>query len=126
MTKEKEIQILQSLKGDTYFAQMFGDDIDMMCENISVDFPIESGCKFNTKAEILQKELKEQKQQAKQEALDFAYDIILAFHEGDGVRDKVYQTIESRIGIDEMIKFKHSQKIELSDTEINYLVDKLR
>ena len=31
MTKEKEIQILQSLKGDTYFAQMFGDDIDRMC-----------------------------------------------------------------------------------------------
>ena len=105
---------------------MFGDDIDRMCENISVDFAIECGCKFNTKAEILQKELKEQKQQAKQEALDFAYDIILAFHEGDGVRDKVYQTIESRIGIDEMIKFKHSQKIELSDTEINYLVGKLR
>lgn len=126
MTKEKEIQILQSLKGDTYFAQMFGDDIDRMCENISVDFPIESGCKFNAKAEVLQKELNDLKKQAKQEALDFAYDIILAFHEGDDVRDKVYQTIESRIGIDEMIKFKHSQKIELSDTEINYLVGKLR
>lgn len=126
MTKEKEIQILQSLKGDTYFAQMFGDDIDRMCENISVDFPIESGCKFNTKAEVLQKELKEQKEQAKQEALDFAFGIILDFREGNGVRDKVYQTIESRIGIDEMIKFKHSQKIELSDTEINYLVGKLR
>lgn len=126
MTKEKEIQILQSLKGDTYFAQMFSDDIDRMCENISVDFPIDSGCKFNAKAEVLQKELKDLKKQAKQEALDFAYDIILAFHEGDGVRDKVYQTIESRIGIDEMIKFKHSQKIELSDTEINYLVGKLR
>lgn len=126
MTKEKEIQILQSLKGDTYFAQMFGDDIDRMCENIRVDFAIESGCKFNTKAVVLQKELKEQKEQAKQEALDFAYGIILAFREGDGVRDKVYQTIESRIGIDEMIKFKHSQKIELSDTEINYLVGKLR
>lgn len=126
MTKEKEIQILQSLKGDTYFAQMFGDDIDRMCENISVDFPIERGCKFNTKAEVLQKELKEQKEQAKQEALDFAFGIILDFREGNGVRDKVYQTIESRIGIDEMIKFKHSQKIELSDTEINYLVGKLR
>lgn len=126
MTKEKEIQILQSLKGDTYFAQMFGDDIDRMCENISVDFPIESGCKFNIKAEVLQKELKEQKEQAKQEALDFAFGIILDFREGNGVRDKVYQTIESRIGIDEMIKFKHSQKIELSDTEINYLVGKLR
>lgn len=63
MTKEKEIQILQSLKGDTYFAQMFGDDIDKMCENISVDFAIESGCKFNAKAEVLQKELQEQKKQ---------------------------------------------------------------
>lgn len=126
MTKEKEIQILQSLKGDTYFAQMFGDDIDKMCENISVDFAIESGCKFNAKAEVLQKELQEQKKQAKQEALDFAFGIILDFREGNGVRDKVYQTIESRIGIDEMIKFKHSQQIELSDTEINYLVGKLR
>lgn len=126
MTKEKEIQILQSLKGDTYFAQMFGDDIDKMCENISVDFAIESGCKFNAKAEVLQKELQEQKKQAKQEALDFAYDIILAFHEYDSVHDRVYQIIESRIGIDELIKFKHSQKIELSDTEINYLVGKLR
>lgn len=126
MTKEKEIQILQSLKGDTYFAQMFGDDIDRMCENISVDFPIESDCKFNTKAEVLQKELKEQKQQAKQDALDFAYDIILAFQEGENVCDRVHQVVESRIGIDEMIKFKHSQKIELSDTEINYLVGKLR
>ena len=126
MTKEKEIQILQSLKGDTYFAQKFGDDIDRMCENISVDFAIESGCKFNAEVAVLQKELKEQKQQAKQEALDFAYDIILALREGDGVRDKVYQTIESRIGIDEIIKFKHWQKIELSDTEINYLVGKLR
>lgn len=126
MTKEKEIQILQSLKGDTYFAQKFGADIDTMCYNIENDFAIECGCTFNKEAGVLQKELKEQKQQAKQEALDFAYDIILAFHEGDGVRDKVYQTIESRIGIDEMIKFKHSQKIELSDTEINYLVGKLR
>lgn len=34
MTKEKEIQILQSLKGDTYFSQKFGADIDTMCENI--------------------------------------------------------------------------------------------
>ena len=58
--------------------------------------------------------------------MDFAFGIILDFREGNGVRDKVYQTIESRIGIDEMIKFKHSQKIELSDTEINYLVGKLR
>ena len=30
MTREQEIQILQSLKGDTYFAQKYGQDIDQM------------------------------------------------------------------------------------------------
>ena len=44
MEKVKEIELLQSLKGDTYFAQLFGDEqIDAMCENIRNDFPIERG-----------------------------------------------------------------------------------
>jgi hypothetical protein len=44
MQKEKEIEILQSLKGDTYFAELFGDEqIDAMCENIRNDYPIECG-----------------------------------------------------------------------------------
>lgn len=43
MTKEKEIALLQELKGDTYFAQFFGSDIDTMCENIRRDYPIEFG-----------------------------------------------------------------------------------
>lgn len=44
MEKVKEIELLQSLKGDTYFAQLFGDkQIDAMCENIRNDFPIEYG-----------------------------------------------------------------------------------
>lgn len=44
MEKAKEIELLQSLKGDTYFAQFFGDEqIDTMCENIKDDFPIELG-----------------------------------------------------------------------------------
>lgn len=44
MEKVKEIELLQSLKGDTYFAQLFGDEqIDAMCENIRNDFPIEHG-----------------------------------------------------------------------------------
>lgn len=44
MEKVKEIELLQSLKGDTYFAQLFGDNqIDAMCENIRNDFPIEHG-----------------------------------------------------------------------------------
>lgn len=44
MEKVKEIELLQSLKGDTYFAQLFGDEqIDAMCENIRNDYPIECG-----------------------------------------------------------------------------------
>lgn len=44
MEKVKEIELLQSLKGDTYFAQLFGDEqIDAMCENIRNDYPIEYG-----------------------------------------------------------------------------------
>lgn len=41
MTKKEEIDVLQSLKGDTYFAQFFGSkDIDQMCQNINNDFPL--------------------------------------------------------------------------------------
>ena len=44
MEKVKEIELLQSLKGDTYFAQLFSDQqIDAMCENIKKDYPIELG-----------------------------------------------------------------------------------
>lgn len=44
MTREQEIRTLQSLKGNTYFAQYFGEeDIDTMCENIKNDHPIEIG-----------------------------------------------------------------------------------
>ena len=47
MEKVKEIELLQSLKGDTYFAQLFGDEqIDAMCQNIRNDFPIECGLKL--------------------------------------------------------------------------------
>lgn len=56
MTKQEEIDILQSLKGDTYFAQFFGSkDIDQMCQNINNDFAIEGGCGFNQKAEALER-----------------------------------------------------------------------
>ena len=124
MTKEKEIQILQSLKGDTYFAQMFGDDIDRMCENISMDIAIECGCKFNTKAEILQKELKDLKEKAKTEMLLFACGIVEALSENNIEGAMTYA--EKQVGIEEIIKFKHSNNIGLPEKEISYLVSKLK
>lgn len=123
MTKQEEISILQSLKGDTYFAQIFGDDIDKMCENISVDFVIESGCKFFAKIDALQKALDKQKKHAEKTLLSFAHEIIIALDKGSDAT--VYQSVEGVIGIEEIIKFKHSQNMKLSDREINYLVGKL-
>lgn len=45
MDKKQEIEILQSLKGNTYFANFFGShDIDQMCNNIKNDFGLEYCC----------------------------------------------------------------------------------
>ncbi len=44
MTAQEEIDILQSLKVDTYFSQVFKPDTnDAMCDNIRKDFPIDCG-----------------------------------------------------------------------------------
>lgn len=44
MDASQEIKVLQSLKEDTYFAQVFKPDtIDAMCENIRRDFMIDCG-----------------------------------------------------------------------------------
>lgn len=123
MTRKEEIKVLQSLKGDTYFAQKFGQDVDQMCQNISNDFPIELGCQFNAKEESLQEQLKAQQAAANDIFMSFAHDIILAM---SGCDDEIYQTVKGYIGIDEIIKFKHSQGIDLNDDEITYLVNKLK
>ena len=44
MNRQEEIKVLQSLKEDTYFAQVFKPDtIDAMCRNIENDFPLDCG-----------------------------------------------------------------------------------
>lgn len=123
MTRQEEIKTLQSLKGDTYFAQKFGQDIDQMCQNISNDFPIELECQFAAKEKALQEQLKAQQAASKDRLLSFAHDIILAM---SGCDDEIYQTVEGYIGKDEIIKFKHSQGIDLNDDEVDYLVKKLK
>ncbi len=122
MTKLEEIKILQSLKGDTYFAQEFGSDIDKMCENIKNDYPIELGCQYAAKSEVLQEQLKAQQAASKDRLLSFAHDIIYNMDDCD---DELYDTVKGYVGIDEIIKFKHSQNMELNDKEIDYLVKML-
>ena len=70
MTVTHEIEQLQSLKFDTYFAQVFSEEvIDAMCDNIRKDFPIDCGVdifenchaaiKARTEAKIIKGQLDE-------------------------------------------------------------------
>ena len=55
-TRAWEINLLQQLKGDTYFGQVFSNEaIDTMCDNIKNDFMIGLGVDVFAKAEQVRK-----------------------------------------------------------------------
>lgn len=126
MTKQEEIDILQSLKGDTYFAQFFGiKDIDQMCQNISNDFAIEGGCGFSQKAEALERINEDLKKEFHQKIHDLGMDLIKILDKGFD-EDAIYQLVEGEVGIDAIIKFKRKNDLSLTDKEIDYMVSKLK
>ena len=125
MTKQEEIDILQSLKGDTYFAQFFGSkDIDQMCQNINNDFAIEGGCRFSQKAEALERINADLKKEIQQKIYDLGMELIKDLDKGFD-EDAIYQLVKGEIGVDAIIKFKRKNDLELTDKEIDYLVSKL-
>lgn len=125
MTKQEEIDILQSLKGDTYFAQFFGSkDIDQMCQNINNDFAIEGGCGFNQKAEALERINTDLKKEIQQKIYDLGMELIKDLDKGFD-EDAIYQLVKGEVGVDAIIKFKRKNDLELTDKEIDYLVSKL-
>ena len=125
MTKQEEIDILQSLKGDTYFAQFFGSkDIDQMCQNINNDFAIEGGCGFYQKAEALERINADLKKEIQQKIYDLGMELIKVLDKGFD-EDAIYHLVEDEVGIDAIIKFKRKNDLELTDKEIDYLVYKL-
>lgn len=126
MTKQEEIDILQSLKGDTYFAQFFGSkDIDQMCQNISNDFAIEGGCGFSHKAEALERINEDLKKEFHQKIHDLGMELIKILDKGFD-EDAIYQLVEGEVGIDAIIKFKRKNDLSLTDKEIDYMVSKLK
>ena len=125
MTKQEEIDILQSLKGDTYFAHFFGSkDIDQMCQNINNDFAIEGGCGFNQKAEALERINADLKKEIQQKIYDLGMELIKDLDKGFD-EDAIYQLVKGEVGVDAIIKFKRKNDLELTDKEIDYLVSKL-
>lgn len=125
MTKQEEIDILQSLKGDTYFAQFFGSkDIDQMCQNINNDFAIEGGCGFNQKAEALERINADLKKEIQQKIYDLGMELIKDLDKGFD-EDAVYQLVEGEVGIDAIIKFKRKNNLDITDKELDYMISKL-
>ena len=125
MTKQEEIDILQSLKGDTYFAQFFGSkDLDQMCQNINNDFAIEGGCRFSQKAEALERINADLKKEIQQKIYDLGMELIKDLDKGFD-EDAIYQLVKGEVGVDAIIKFKRKNDLKLTDKEIDYLVSKL-
>lgn len=116
MTKEQEIQILQSLKGDTYFAQFFGEDIDTMCNNISNDFPIEMGCKFNAKREEFANRMKAVRDEHREMMHNIA-EYLVETEDINGTADKL-------VGMMNVIKIKRKLEIKLNQDEIDFLIER--
>ena len=125
MTKQEEIDILQSLKGNTYFAQFFGSkDIDQMCQNINNDFAIEGGCGFYQKAEALERINADLKKEIQQKIYDLGMELIKDLDKGFD-EDAIYQLVKGEVGVDAIIKFKRKNDLKLTDKEIDYMVSKL-
>lgn len=121
MDRKQEIEVLQSLKGDTYFAQFFGGlDIDLMCENIKNDFPIELGCQFNQKAAQIEKERRDQ-QLKNIERIDNLVRAMIDSCQGD-MNDQMYESLVNEVGKLFIIKYKRHQGYPLTDKEIDYMI----
>lgn len=124
MDKETEIKHLQALgNGDTYFAQFFSkSDIERMEQNIKNDFPIELGCTFVAKADVLTKKLKETVATAAQEKFDTAVAIFSAYSD-DEVPEPMVGILQDLCGSPlRYIEAKVAANVPPTREEVEYLI----
>lgn len=141
MEAKKEIGLLQALKEDTYFAQVFKPEvIDAMCENIRKDFPIDCGVDmFENSTSLLKakqenKTLKGQLQEMENEIEDLHeqrqkmadYLIRHLFESSNPSTDQEIESyLDDHIGRKEIIKRKIKIGINLSSTDQEWLLNNL-
>lgn len=123
MEKVKEIELLQSLKGDTYFAQLFGDQqIDAMCENIKNDHPIELGLNLFESSLVAKEnaELKKQLADCMKRAKDVASNLISKANEHS---DSILEDFAAYlVGSKEYLVLKLRLALPLSEKDRDTLV----
>lgn len=123
-TKQDEIDVLQSLKGDTYFSQYFtNEDIDQMCENIRNDFAIECGCNFSKKETVLNQCLKKEREASKERLKSFAFLGIDLFKER--IDEEYIAYLTEFVPMKDIINYQRKNGYPLIECEIDYLVGEL-
>ena len=118
MEKVKEIELLQSFKGDTYFAQLFGDkQIDAMCENIKNDYPIELGLNFFEGSSVAKEnaELKKRLADIKHDKWDLATNLL--FKAGEHPDNMLEDIAVHLIGYKECLTIKLQSGLPLSEDD---------
>lgn len=141
MTATQEIELLQSLKGDTYFAQVFKPEtIDAMCENIRKDFPIDcdvnifENCHEATKARSEVRILKgllderenevEDLRQQKDTMVDFLIDQASTSSDSS-TKKQIYEKAAEIIGDKEVIRRKIKFGYSLNNHDLDWLLNNL-
>ena len=123
MEKAKEIELLQSLKGDTYFAQLFGDEqIDAMCQNIRNDFPIECGLKLFQASPVAKENAKLKSQVAQLQQVDETVAKTLLYKANEHLDDALGDLAECLIGHNKCLTMKLRLVLPLSEDDRDELI----
>lgn len=141
MTKTEEIKVLQSLKGDTYFAQVFPSKvIDQMCENIKMDFAPDCGIETfeyslaaqSWKAKYIESDERAKGLQSENESLKRTNNELLemlvtsSLSAGWKYDSKEYKQIVSLVGQKYIILAKIKRGNALTEEEKEYLTNNLK
>lgn len=123
MDKAKEIELLQSLKGDTYFAQLFGNEqIDDMCQNIRNDFPIECGLKLFQESPVARENAKLKSQVAQLQQVNETVAKTLLYKANEHLDDALGDLAECLIGHNKCLIMKLRLVLPLSEDDRDELV----
>ena len=123
MEKAKEIELLQSLKGDTYFAQLFGNEqIDDMCQNIRNDFPIECGLKLFQESPVARENAKLKSQVAQLQQVNETVAKTLLYKANEHLDDVLGDLAECLIGHNKCLAIKLRSALPLSEDDRDELI----
>jgi hypothetical protein len=120
-TKQDEIKALRALvKMGGYFADAFGDDIELIVDNINKDFAFEA----STRLDVTISELRERERELQFEHANEISDIcgdLLCIYAKTGA-NRLYDIAVDKLGQRGVILKKRAMGIALSEKEIEWMI----